>query len=310
MINSSEVSAFAGGSGHRDTFSHKIGHNLGLGHSNFGAGGSNNLMTAGSSRSIPNGVGNITPDGFNLSQLTADQQTKLLASPFLVSMPKVVVDTIGSTPFDTDNFFKVNFNSGTSDVFLRSLTVDLIPVNAFFDSTNAAPGLSSSPFRISTSGLSGIAASDITLDGGIAALNGKQTMKLLFADNAFKVGDGFQFCVDVDLFSGIDFFGATPSELIGSLFSFEFSDGLAVKSAIGSDFMASSNTPTDPPTFVSDPTGGPYIPPGTQIDPEDVPGPMPFLGVLAALKTSRQLRRRLRTAAKSNPGDILLSMNT
>lgn len=296
VINGSDVQAY-GTSGRKDTFAHEVGHNLGLGHSNFGAGSGNNLMTAGSFRLIPGGVADITPDGAKLSQLTKDQQDKLLTSPFLVPVPKVLIDTRGSTPFDSDDFFLVDFKSGGSNVFLKSLTVDISPVAAFFDSTDDSPGNSSSPFALSMADLLGITASDITLVGGNTALNGKQQLKLTFADNAFKAGDSFRFGVDVDLFSKIDFFGAEPSELIGSLFSFEFSDGFAVKSTLGSDLTASSSLPVDLPNIVGSPSGGPTLPPGTiPADPDPVPGPLPALGLVSAYSFSRRLRQRIKSA--------------
>jgi hypothetical protein len=193
-----------------------VGHNLGLGHADFGAGASNNLLTAGSSRQIPDGVANIIPDGLNLSQLTASQKTKLLSSPFLAPVPDVLVDTNGSTPFSTDDFFLVKFQPGTggSNVFLKSLTLDLTPVNAFFDATNLPPGYSGSPFAISPTDLVGLSASGIR--------------------------------------------------------------------------------------FVGDPSGGPAVPPGTITggsDPVTVPGPLPVLGVFAALRCARKLRKRTRIAS-------------
>jgi hypothetical protein len=305
VINGSAVQSFPP-SGRKDTFAHEVGHNLGLGHSDFGAGAGNNLMTAGSSRLIPGGVGDITPDGATLSQLTASQKTKLLASPFLAPVPDVLIDTRGSTPFDSNDFFLVKFNSGgASNVFLKSLKVDLTPVNAFFDSTNISPGNSSSPLAISAADLIGLSASDITLAGGNAALNGQQSMTLTFADNAFKAGDSFRFGVDIDLFSGIDNFGATPSELIGSLFSFVFSDGFAVQSALDADLTASSTLPNGLPTFVGDPSGGVNVSPGTITDDPDpvptnglvpTPAPLPVLGVLSALRCARTLRKRTEIA--------------
>jgi hypothetical protein len=300
VINGSAVQSFPP-SGRRDTFAHEVGHNLGLDHSTYGAGASNNLLTSGSTRQVPNGVANITPDGLNLSQLTASQKTQLLSSPFLASVPDIFIDTRGSTPFSTNDFFLVKFQPGTggSNVFLKSLTLDLAPVNAFFDSTNSPPGFGGSPFALSTADLIGLVAFDITLDGGNNALNGAQKLKLTFADDAFKAGDSFRFGVDVDLFSSIDFFGATPTELIGSLFSFEFSDGFAAKSALDDSLTASSTLPTDLPTFIGDPAGGPNVPPGTITGGPDpvttsVPGPLPILGALSALRCARALRKRIR----------------
>lgn len=296
MINGSDVQAY-GSSGCKYTFAHEVGHNFGLGHSDFGAGSGTNLMTAGSFRLIPGGVADITPDGAKLSQLTKDQQDKLLTSPFLVPVPKVLIDTRGSTPFDSDDFFLVDFKSGGNNIFLKSLTVDISPVAAFFDSTDESPGNSSSPFALSMADLLGITASDITLVGGSTALNGKQQLKLTFADNAFNAGGSFRFGVDMDSFSTIDSFGAEPSELIGSLISFEFSDGFAVKSALGSDLTASSSLPIGLPNVVVSPSGGPILPPGTiPADPDPVPGPLPALGLISAYGFSKALRKRIKGA--------------
>lgn len=77
IINASAVSNFNGGNGRRDTFAHELGHNLGLDHNDFGAGGADNLMTAGATRNIPTGVGDINPNGAQVDQLTADQITEI-----------------------------------------------------------------------------------------------------------------------------------------------------------------------------------------------------------------------------------------
>jgi hypothetical protein len=267
VINGTAVQNFNNGNGRRDTLAHEIGHNLGLEHDTFGAGGGNNLLTAGNSRSVPDGVGNITPSGSDLSQLTAEQIAKIRTSPLLNQVPEVIIDTNGSTPFNTNNFFLVDFKKGPANVFLQSLTVDLAPVKAFFDSTNAPPGLSGSPFGVAN--LNGINASDITLVGGNDALNGKQQLTLNFAPNSFAQGDSLRFGLDIDLFSNIDAFGATPQELIGSLFSFKFSDGFGAQSAIGSDLIASSLDPLSFLSFTGQPSGGLPIAPGTIIDTPD-----------------------------------------
>jgi hypothetical protein len=46
--------------------SDEIGHSLGLVHFDFGAGGANNLMTAGALRTIPTSLADIFPDGLLL----------------------------------------------------------------------------------------------------------------------------------------------------------------------------------------------------------------------------------------------------
>lgn len=60
-INAPAVQSFNGGVGRVDTAAHETGHNLGLGHNNFGAGNANNLMTAGSVRNVPGGGWPISP---------------------------------------------------------------------------------------------------------------------------------------------------------------------------------------------------------------------------------------------------------
>ena len=238
-INSSAVNSFNGGIGRMDTVAHELGHNFGLGHSNFGAGGANNLLTAGSARSIPGAIADITPDGASLDQLTAAQITELRSSPFMRVAPQVTVDINGSTPFSTNDFFRVLFNSGTS--FLKRLSINLNAVGAFFDPTSAAPGLSGSPFALS--GLSGLISSDISVSGNT---DGSQLLTLTFADNAFMSGDSFAFGIDIDKFTCIDCFGATPAELAGSIFSFDFGDGFGVAAAMsGTSFMADSTDITD-----------------------------------------------------------------
>jgi len=291
VINGTAVQNYNSGNGRRDTLAHEIGHNFGLGHEDFGAGGSNNLMTSGSNRTTPDSLANITPDGASLSQLTTAQINQILSSPFLNAIPEVVVDTNGSTPYDTDDFFLVDFQDGPSNIFLESLSLDLSPVNAFFDSIGSSSdfnflGDAGSPFALSN--LNGVDTSDITLLGNNASLDGKQKLTLNFAPNSFTLGDSFRFGLDIDLFDKIDNFGATPEELIGSLFSFTFSDGLRLKAETGNDLIASSIKPTTFLSFSGQPTGGSPISPGTiasHFDPEPVPEPNSVLMYLGLIGT-------------------------
>lgn len=68
--------------GRVDTLSHELGHVLGLGHSDFGAGATDNVMTAGSSRSIAQIIGDVNPDGLGLEKLTVEQANEARTSRF------------------------------------------------------------------------------------------------------------------------------------------------------------------------------------------------------------------------------------
>ncbi|HKA41011.1 MAG TPA: zinc-dependent metalloprotease family protein [Burkholderiales bacterium] len=295
-INTSAVNSFNSGVGRMDTVAHEMGHNFGLGHTTFGAGGANNLLTAGSTRSIPGGIGDITPDGAALDQLTAAQITQLRSSSFMRSVPHVTVDINGSTPFDTNNFFKVTFSSGSTS-FLKSMTIDLAPVNAFFDPTNSPPGLAGSPFQ--TSSLVGLLNSDITASGNT---DGSKKLTLNFANNAFTAGDSFDFGIDIDKDNCIDCFGATPQELAGALFSFTFSDGFGSQAAMsGTSFLADSTDimnvlPFDT-SLLQTPPG--FIPPVGTIGPQDPVLPEPGSVALLGLAFSALLAARRRKEGRT-----------
>lgn len=79
----SDTFTFNGGIGRRDTIAHEIGHNLGLDHNDFGAGGSLNVMTAGNAgRLVPSSINDIFPTGANTDQLTSAQISEVRSSSF------------------------------------------------------------------------------------------------------------------------------------------------------------------------------------------------------------------------------------
>ncbi|PSN18586.1 hypothetical protein C7271_11780 [filamentous cyanobacterium CCP5] len=114
ILISDNILAFNGGIGRQDTVAHEIGHNLGLTHSNFGAGSATNLLTSGSIRAIPSGLGDVTPDG-PLSRLTNDQinfardsslvtpNAGLPSDPPIFSLPPITLSFLDGDGLDDDS---------------------------------------------------------------------------------------------------------------------------------------------------------------------------------------------------------------
>ena len=323
-INSTAVDAYNNGAGRMDTVAHELGHNFGLGHATFGAGGASNLMTSGGSRTPLPGLGDIAPSGANLDQLSQVQIDQIRCNmgltcatnspnPYVKIAPKVTVDIFGSTPFMTNNFFSVSFSKSSPGVYLKSMTIDLAPVDAFFDPTNNPPGFAGSPFL--TSGLLGLADADINLSG---ITDGDTKLTLTFANDAFVKGDSFKFGIDIDMAAFPDFFGAEPSQLAGALFSFAFSDGFGSLAAMSGRTFAADSTDVvdlvsgitiDPASLLASPPG--FVPPANRSfdDIDSVPEPgsavlmligLAFLGFvrlrIAAVPALQRVRDRRRRA--------------
>lgn len=126
--------------------------------------------------------------------------------------------TAGST-FGTDNAFQF-YNDSTAGEFITSLTWDLTPIGGFFDTTNAAPGLSSSGLQ--QSGLSDNVGAMFPTN---AFQNGLPSLTISFAPNSFASGEKFIFGVDTDLFSCIDCVGINGNGFVGATVSAIFSNG-------------------------------------------------------------------------------------
>lgn len=125
VLISDDIYSFNGGIGRLDVIAHEIGHNLGLRHSTFGAGGSNNLMTDGTRRTIPSSTADITPDGAALDQLTSEQiqvatnSSLLLSSSQAASLDQAAADTQFISPqinpiASADASYKVKGNPVTN----------------------------------------------------------------------------------------------------------------------------------------------------------------------------------------------------
>ena len=95
VLISDETFSFNSGLGRIDTIAHEIGHNLGLSHRSLGAGGSNNLMTAGTSRNVPSSIEDVTPDGANLDQLTQSQIDEARTSSLLEEIDSPSTEILG-----------------------------------------------------------------------------------------------------------------------------------------------------------------------------------------------------------------------
>ncbi|MEL6899477.1 MAG: zinc-dependent metalloprotease family protein [Cyanobacteria bacterium J06606_4] len=101
VLISEATQDFNDGEGRIDTLAHEIGHNLGLRHTTFGAGGAENLLTDGNRRNVPSSTADVYPDGAGTSQLTDAQIKEILNSGFLTP---TAGDTFDETAADFASF--------------------------------------------------------------------------------------------------------------------------------------------------------------------------------------------------------------
>lgn len=125
---------------------------------------------------------------------------------------------ISGTTFGSNNAFQF-FNNSTAGEQITSLIWDLSPIGAFFDTTNTAPGVSSSPLTLGSSSSVGH-----TFPSN-ASVNGDQTLTINFTN--FDAGEVFRFGVDTDFLSSPDAFGLTGVQFINATATAIFSDGSA-----------------------------------------------------------------------------------
>ena len=98
-----------------------------------------------------------------------------------------------------------------------SLTLDLGPIGAFFDTTNASPGNSSSPLTLDVS------STAVGIFPDNASVDGSSSLTITFA--SFVVGQTFGFGVDTDFFSSPDATGLRGTDFAGATATAVFSDG-------------------------------------------------------------------------------------
>ncbi|UTA47248.1 PEP-CTERM sorting domain-containing protein [Simiduia sp. 21SJ11W-1] len=132
--------------------------------------------------------------------------------------PIAMGQIIDGTTFGSNDAFQF-FNASDAGEKIVSLTWDLTPIAAFFDSTNSSPGVSSSPLTLG----SGDAVGHHFPTN--AALDGTSTLTVTF--DHFDAGEMFSFGVDTDFFSNPDGFGLTGAQFIGATATAIFSNGMA-----------------------------------------------------------------------------------
>lgn len=158
---------------------------------------------------------------------------------------------ISGTTFGTNDAFRFTNNS-TSGETIVSLSWNLTGIGGFFDTTNIAPGISSSPLT-----LSGLSSSVGQIFPNNASVDGSSVLTITFTD--FNPGETFIFGVDTDFLSCIDCVGINGNGFIGATATAVFSDGQArigtytatTQSGFGSE--VSITTPTRPPNAVPEP---------------------------------------------------------
>ena len=180
--------------------------------------------------------------------LTAAAAITLLSATSVYAASAASGKIISGTTFGTNDAFQF-FNDSTAGEFITSLTWDLTPINGFFDTTNVAPGTSSSPLVQSffSDNVGAIFPSN-------ASQNGLAALTISFAPSSFAAGEKFIFGVDTDLFSCVDCNGIDGHGFVGATVSAHFSNGqtrygtysLSNENGFGSKVNITAVTPAVP----------------------------------------------------------------
>lgn len=175
---------------------------------------------------------------------------------------------ISGTTFGTNNAFRFK-NDSTSGEKIVSLSWNLTPVGGFFDTTDSAPGGSSSPLAVSAASASvGHAFPNDAIQDGLSLLT------INFSD--FDAGETFIFGVDTDFFSCLDCSGINGEGFIYATATALFSDG---QSRIGT-YVAATVPDFGSQVSITSPNNVPE------------PGNLALVGVaLAGLASIRRLNR-------------------
>lgn len=92
VLNTTAIAGYSA-LGRVDTFSHELGHVLGLPHYT-GTNQANNLMASGGIRNVPQSLANVAPDGLAYDELRASQIATIRGSQFAQPVPEPATMTV------------------------------------------------------------------------------------------------------------------------------------------------------------------------------------------------------------------------
>jgi hypothetical protein len=270
-----------------DTGAHELGHNLGLDHTTFGAGGPSNLMTTGGVRTIPTSIGDIAPNGANLDQLNAAQIARATQPLFTVNLGQVNAKTFVASEAGC-GIHSACFN--TAYIANPSTTETLNNIQL-----NYAPGVAVNGFRLISA--SGIPAGDVTPSFTTLAGNVVQ-LTISLTSGLFGFGDSIDFAT---FLNGSNLAPPDPITI-----KFNFKDGFSSQAGFDAVTGASSGSGTFGFTGVPNYGMGVTVPPGQETSEVDVPepstAPVLAVGLMGLWLAGRRRYRRCSSNAQRELG--------